>query len=281
MDIELAANSYGKSRVRLVRVTRHAEQHELKDIAVDIQLEGDFGAVHTHGDNRQVLATDTMKNTVYVLAAEKPVGEIEDFGRRLIIHFLAHNPQISQVRIHIAEQNWGRITVQGRPHPSAFIGAGNERRTTAVTGTRDTISLQSGLEGLLLLRTAGSAFAGYIKDPYTTLPETSDRIFCTVVKAQWSYAPGTVHFGECWNGVRSALLETFATHDSQSAQHTLYAMAEAALQSCGALSEIWLSLPNRHHVGFDLSRFDIPNRNEVFVPTDEPFGLIEATVRRK
>ena len=281
MDMELAANSYGKSRIRLVRVTRNAEQHEIKDIAVDIQLEGDFEAVHTRGDNSKVLATDTMKNTVYVLAGEKPVGEIEDFGQRLAGHFLAGNPQISQVRINISEQIWGRIPVQGQPHPSAFIGAGNERRTALLAGARGATSIHAGIEGLLVLRTAGSAFAGYIKDAYTTLPETSDRILSTIVKAQWSYAAAGLDFGRCWNGVRTALLETFATHASESAQHTLYSMAEAALKSCNEISEIRLSLPNKHHLIFDLSRFNIPNRNEVFVPTDEPFGLIEATVRRK
>ena len=281
MEIELAANSYGKSRVRLLRVTRDAEQHEIKDITVDIQLQGDFEAVHARGDNSRVLATDTMKNTVYVLAGEKPVGEIEDFGQRLAAHFLAGNPQISQAQIIILEQVWGRIPVQGLPHPSAFIGAGNERRSALVTGTRATTSIHAGIEGLLVLRTAGSAFAGYMKDAYTTLPETSDRILSTVVKAQWNYDAAGVNFGCCWQGVRTALLETFANHASESAQHTLYAMAEAALQSCSAISEIRLSLPNKHHMVFDLSRFAMPNRNEVFVPTDEPFGLIEATVRRK
>lgn len=280
-SFELAANNYGKSQVRLVRVTRHAQQHELKDISVDIQFEGDFDPVHTHGDNSKVLPTDTIKNTVYALAGQQPVGEIEDFAQRLSSHFFAGNPQLSQVRVQISERLWSRIPVDGRPHPSAFVEGSNERRTATVTATRKGNVIRSGLEGLLVLRTAGSGFSGYIKDAYTTLPETSDRIFATVVKADWSYLKLDIDFGKCWGCVRDALLKTFATHKSDSVQHTLYAMAQSALESCNQVSEIRLSMPNKHHLVFDLTRFGMENRNEVFVPTDEPYGLIEATVRRR
>ena len=280
MSFELVANNYGKSRVRLVRITRNTPQHEITDISVDIQFEGDFDAVHTKGDNSKVLPTDTMKNTVYALAAQQPVGEIEHFGARLVSHFLTHNSQISAVKVGISEHLWSRIISDNKAHPSAFISAGNERRTASVTGTRERTTVSAGIEGLLVLRTAGSAFAGYRKDAYTTLPETRDRIFATVLQAGWDYRVQDAGFGLCWTTVRTALLETFANHPSESVQHTLYAMAEAALEQCDQLSEIRISMPNKHHLAFDVSRFGIENRNEVFVPTDEPYGLIEATLRR-
>ena len=280
MSFELVANNYGKSRVRLVRVTRTGPQHDIKDISVDIQFEGDFDAVHTKGDNSKVLPTDTMKNTVYALAAQQPVGEIEHFGTRLASHFLANNAQVTAVKVHISEHLWSRIGAEARPHPTAFVSSGNERRTATVTGTRERTTMSAGIEGLLVLRTAGSAFDGYLKDPYTTLPETRDRIFATVVRADWDYGVEDASFGLCWRTVRGALLETFANHTSESVQHTLYAMAEAALERCDQLSEIRLSMPNKHHLAFDISRFGMENRNEVFVPTDEPYGLIEATLRR-
>lgn len=280
MGFELIANHYGKSRVRLVRVTRTGPQHDIKDISVDIQFEGDFDAVHTRGDNSKVLPTDTMKNTVYALAAQHPVGEIEHFGIRLVSHFLRDNPQVTAVRVNISEHLWSRIPAETKPHPTAFVSAGNERRTATVTGGRERTTVSAGIEDLLVLRTAGSAFDGYMRDSYTTLSETRDRIFATVVKAEWDYQVGDASFGLCWRTVREALLETFANHLSESVQHTLYAMAEAALDHCDQLSEIRLSMPNKHHIVFDVSRFGIENRNEIFVPTDEPYGLIEATLRR-
>ena len=281
MTFELTANSYGKSNVRLVRVIRNGQQHELKDVAVDIQFKGDFDAVYTHGDNSKVLPTDTIKNTVYALAGKQPVGEIEAFGRRLADHFFACNPQISEIHIAIGERLWSRIPVSGKPSPAAFVAGSQERRTATIVATRKGSSIQGGIEDLLVLRTAGSGFSGYIKDVYTTLPETNDRIFSTVVKAIWSYKSTTADFARCWSDVRSALLETFATHPSESVQHTMYAMAEAALQRCAEIADIHLTMPNKHHIPFDLSRLGLENRNEVFVSTDEPYGLIEASVRRK
>lgn len=280
MTFELVSNSYGKSSVRLVRVTRSGQQHELKDISVDIQFEGDFDAVHIAGDNSKVLPTDTMKNTVYALAGERPIGEIEDFALRLVSHFLKNNPQLSGVKTHISEHLWSRISVGSKPHPSAFVSNGEEGRTATVTGTREGNTIRAGIDGLLVLRTSDSAFEGYIKDSFTTLAETRDRIFATVVQAEWLYGVAEAAFGLCRTTIRDALLEKFATHKSQSVQHTLYAMAEAALESCEQISEIRLSMPNKHHISFDLNRFGMENRNEVFVPTDEPYGLIEATVRR-
>jgi urate oxidase len=281
MTIELTTNNYGKSGIRLVRVTRDGQQHDLKDIVVAIQFEGDFGAVHTHGDNSKVLPTDTMKNTVYALAGKQPVGEIEEFAQRLIAHFIAGNAQISRVRISVSERPWARIPVSGKPHASAFLAGSNERRIAEVSGDRKASTFHAGIDDLLVLRTAGSGFSGYIKDAYTTLPETNDRIFSTVVKARWRYSMGNIDFGGCFAVTRVALLETFASHKSESVQHTLYAMAESALQQCPQINEIHLSMPNKHHLVFDLARFGMENRNEVFVPTDEPYGLIEATVRRK
>ena len=280
MSCELASNSYGKSAVRLVRVTRTGPHHDVKDISVDIQFEGDFEAVHTAGDNSEVLPTDTMKNTVYALAARQPVGEIEEFAQRLVAHFLDRNRQVSEVQVRISEHAWSRIAVDQELHPTAFVSGGGERRTASVTGTRADIVISAGIDDLFVLRTAGSAFDGYIKDSYTTLPETRDRIFATVVKVNWLYGVSDANFGSCWKTIRDALLETFATHQSESVQHTLYAMAKAALKRCPEIREVTLSMPNKHHLPFDLSRFGMENRNEVFVPTDEPYGLISATVRR-
>jgi len=280
MGIKLSTSNYGKSRVRLVRITRGDEQHHLKDISVDIQFEGDFEDVHVHGDNRNVLPTDTMKNTVYALASQRPVAEIEEFGLRLTGHFLDNNPQARNVRVNLTERQWARILVEGRPHPWAFVAGRPDKRTAMVSGTHAGRSVQAGIEDLLVLKSNESAFEGYIQDRYTTLPETRDRIFATVVKANWSYGRQDVAFSRCWEGVRSVLLQTFAEHRSESVQHTLYAMAGAVLDSFGEIDAIRISMPNKHHLPVDLTPFGMENNNEVFVATDEPHGLIEAVVRR-
>ncbi len=280
MGIKLSTSNYGKSRVRLVRITRGQEAHHLKDISVDIQFEGDFEEAHTHGDNRKVLPTDTMKNTVYALAGMRPIGEIEEFGQRLTEHFLATNPQVKNVRVTMSERLWARIAVEGQPHPWAFVGGRPEKRTALVAATRAGHSTQAGIEDLLVLKSHESAFEGYLQDRYTTLKETRDRIFATVVKASWSYSRQDVAFGRCWEGVRGVLLQTFAEHPSESVQHTLFAMGGAVLDAFGTIEAIRLSMPNKHHLPVDLTPFGMENHNEVFVATDEPYGLIEAVVRR-
>lgn len=275
---QLAANRYGKSHVRLVKVRRASTPHELVDLTLDVQLEGAFESVYVAGDNRSILATDTMKNTVYALARQDPIAHVESFAMRLAEHFGA-KAGVSRARISALEQRWERITAGGRPHPHAFMQPGNEQWTTVVTREGGGSEVISGLTNLVVLKTTGSAFSGFPRDRYTTLPDTDDRILATSVAATWKYRRGTRDFGARAR-IRQRFIETFAEHDSRSVQHTLYAMAEAALDACDEVSEVTLTLPNRHHLLVDLSSFGLDNPNEIFVPTEEPFGLIEATVKR-
>lgn len=274
MPAKLIGNGYGKSAVRLVTVRRGPDVHELKDITVAIRLEGDFASAYTEGDNSQVLPTDTMKNTVYALAADHPVQEIEDFGLLLSDHFLHASPQAVSARIEMTEHLWDRLD------PHCFRRAGGETRTAAVTRTRDRVEVTAGIEDLVVMKTSKSAFEGFPRDRYTTLPETSDRLLATSVSATWRYARPDLPFGERWIEVRRRLLEAFVKHDSRSVQETLYAMGEAALETPD-VEEIHLVMPNIHHIPVDLSRFGLENRNEVFVATADPYGLIEATLRRE
>ncbi|HEV7591076.1 MAG TPA: urate oxidase [Longimicrobium sp.] len=280
MAARLGDNSYGKSRIRLVRVTREGERHDVSDLTVDVALDGRFDAVHLEGDNAAVLPTDTMRNTVYALAKQHPVEPVEAFGRVLVEHFLAACAEAEQVRIRIARHGWSRIGAGGQAHPHSFVRASGERRVAYVSGDRQEVRYEAGLEDVEVLKTTRSAFEGYIRDEYTTLPETKDRIFATVVSARWGYEREPEDFDATFERVRAALLETFAGHDSKSVQQTLFAMGAAALEAAPEVSEVRLSLPNRHHLLFDIARFGLENQNEVFVPTTEPYGLIEATVVR-
>lgn len=279
MAIRLGENNYGKQRVRILQVSRHPDRHDIKELTLGIRLEGDFESAHSKGDNRKVLPTDTMKNTVYALAKQKAIGSPEEFCVRLADHFLSRNPQVSRVRVEAAQTLWSRLSVQEKPHPHTFTSSSNEKRTSALAATRKEKTLQSGIEGLVVLKTTDSAFENFSKDEYTTLKEDRNRILSTSIRAAWFYRENAVEFDATWHGVRQTLLETFAGHDSESLQHTLYAMGEAVLRKFPGIREIHLSLPNKHYNLVDLSPFHLENPKEIFLPTDEPHGLIEATLR--
>ena len=269
---ELTWNRYGKSSVRLVKVRRSVDPHEIVDLTIDVSLEGAFDRVYTDGDNRGCLATDTMKNTVYAFAKADPIDHVEAFASRLVEYF-SEKPGVSLARIQAAEHPWRRL------HPHAFEHAGSEEWTTTVTWQADKTSVASGLRGLVVLKTTDSAFSGFPRDQYTTLAETRDRILATSITATWNYADGFQDFGKR-SDVRSALLDAFATHKSESVQQTLYVMGEAALAACDGIVDVQLALPNRHHLLVDLAPFGLENPNEIFVATEQPYGLIEARITR-
>jgi urate oxidase len=277
----LVHTAYGKSEVRLVQVARHGDRHDLRDLTVAIQFEGDYDASYTAGDNRGVLPTDTMKNTVYALAAGGPIASPETFGLELCRHFLDRNTRLGRVRVHLTEQPWARIATGARDHGQAFIRQGAETRTATITGERHATTVEAGLADLVILKSARSAFAGYLRDEYTSLAETRDRILATSLTATWRYREEEIAFGPAWRAIRGTLLETFAAHESESVQHTMYAMGHAVLEGHPEVVRIHLVMPNRHHLPVDLAPFGLENRNEIFVPTEQPHGLIEATLERE
>jgi urate oxidase len=280
MSIVLGPNNYGKSEVRLVKVTRGAERHDVREVHVDVALSGDLEDVHVKGDNTDVLATDTMRNTVYALAKDHPLEDVDDFGLALARHFLA-SPLTRRARVHLVEHPWRRIEVDGRGHEHCFQRAGGGVRVATVTASEDgEASVEAGLDDLFVLKTTQSGWEGFLRDRYTTLPETSDRIFATVVTAKWSYASPDVEFGRLWRGTRELILRTFTDHYSPSVQYTLYRMGRAVLEEHPEIERIHISMPNKHHLLYDLSRFGMDNDNEIFHASLEPYGLIEGTVER-
>ena len=283
--VRLHSHRYGKSRVRLMRVTRHQTHHDLDEWTIEVLLSGDFAEVFTAGDNTRILTTDTMKNTVYFLAGKSTAGSMEEFAGELIEYLLSRNPQVTGIEVNVHSHLWKRLTVDGQPYPTAFMKGSDERQTAAISRTRDGgSSIRSGFTEMTVLKTAQSGFAGYIKDELTTLPETTDRLFGTSVTAQWQYTHEALAEGIDFNKVRHHLrermIDTFARHDSLSVQQTLYAMAEAALEHTNAIDEVFMRLPNKHNLLVNLARFGLSNNNHIFVPTDEPHGTIEATLRR-
>jgi urate oxidase len=277
----LGNNRYGKSRVRLSRITRLNDRHEFNEWTVHVMLEGDFEASYTKADNSKVLPTDTMKNTVYSVARGSNAATIEAFAMELGDYFLTHNPQVSGVLIEIEERAWERMTIGGAPEPTTFKLGGPELQTVrAVRDQGREWSIRSGVDGLTILKTTKSAFTGYLVDKLTTLKPATDRILGTCATATWDYATASVDYAQARERIISALLQTFAAHDSMSVQHTLFDMGKAALEAAPEIARIHLSMPNLHHLLADLSRFEQDNPNHIFVPIDEPHGTIEATVER-
>ena len=279
--IVLGQNNYGKSEIRLLKVRRDAERQELWDLDVRVALEGDFEAAHTRGDNSQLLATDTMRNTVYALAKDHLTGSIEGFGLALVDHFLRAGPTVTSCRVEITQHRWDRIEVDGRPHEHSFVRGRGERRTEVSGDEGGSRSVEAGIGDVYVMKTTNSGFEGFSRDRFTTLPETDERILATIVTARWVYNTTTADFDYLWDGVLRKTLETFTDHYSPSVQNTLYRMGKAVLEEFPEVERIWYSFPNVHHVLYDLARFGIDNEGEIFHATRDPYGQIEGWVERR
>lgn len=277
--IELGANRYGKAAIRIVRVGRDETPHRLRDLTVAVALEGDFTAAHTDGDNANVVATDTMKNTAYAFAAEHLTGAIEAYATTLARHFL-DNDQVERATVNVREHAWHPIDVAGTPATDAFVRGGEGTRVATVAATRGEVAVEAGVEDLVVMKTTRSAFSGFPRDRYTTLAETDDRLMATKITAIWRYGSPEIDFDGTWSAVRNTLLEVFADHDSPSVQTSIWIMARAMLERHEEIDEVRMVLPNLHHWTVDLSAFGMTNDRLVYVATTEPHGLIEATVRR-
>ena len=284
MAIHLGANQYGKAESRVVRIYRDTPRHQIRDLNVSSALRGNFEDAHTTGDQRDVLPTDTQKNTAFAFAKEKGVGAIEDYALTLGGHFLDAAPAADGARIEVEEYAWERIPVDGEGHDHSFVRGGSGVRTTVVNvegrGSSRKSYVVSGIRDLVVLKSTGSEFHGFLKDKYTTLQETDDRILATSLVARWRYDHTDVDWDKSYDGIKRLLLEQFAKIHSLALQQTLYGMGEVVLDQHPEVAEIKFSAPNKHHFLVDLSPFGVDNPGEVFIAADRPYGLIEATVVR-
>lgn len=282
-NIILGPNQYGKAEVRVVKITRDSERHEIEDLSITSQLRGDFEAAHVKGDNSHVVATDTQKNTIYAFARDG-VGSPEAFLLRLGEHFTSSFEWVTGGRWEAESYSWDRIQAHGSEHNHAFVRNGQEVRTAVLVRDGAGIHLIAGLKDLTVLKSTQSGFVGYPKDKYTTLPETTDRILATEVSARWRFKSGTdfssLDFNTDYADIKALLLEGFAEKYSHALQQTLFDMGSKVLAARSEIDEIRFSMPNKHHFLVDLSPFGLDNPNEVFFAADRPYGLIEATVQR-
>jgi urate oxidase len=278
--MKLAGHRYGKARVRVLKVLRAKDQQSIKEISVAAMLEGDFESSYTAGDNTRVVPTDTIKNTINILARDQLGEEIELFALALGEHFLGEYQQVVTAMIDIDERDWRRMEIDRQPHPHAFRAGSDAKRFARVLCTRKSSLLASGVRDLIILKSTGSGFENYPKDKFTTLPETPDRVLASSLSATWTFSETPASYREENDSILSAMLKIFADSYSPSAQTTLFQMGSAALDACPEISRIELALPNKHYLLVDLSRFGLENKNDIFTPTDEPHGQIEAIVTR-
>ncbi|MFB2597605.1 factor-independent urate hydroxylase [Herbiconiux sp. P17] len=284
MSIVLGPHQYGKAENRIVRIYRDSPRHEIHDVNVSTALRGDFDAAHLRGDQGTVLPTDTQKQTAYSYAKEKGLVSIESYGLELARHFVDDVEPVSGARIEIEEFAWERVLVDGSEHDFTFVRKGQEIRTAAITvegsGDAQRSWVIGGFKDLVILKTTGSEFHGFLEDEYTLLQPTEDRIMATSLVAQWRFTTTDVDWEATYAGIKQIMVSTFATVHSLALQQTLYEMGKAVLEAYPFIAEMRMSAPNKHHFLYDLSPFGLTNDNEVFNADDRPYGLIQASVLR-
>ncbi|MGI8458272.1 MAG: factor-independent urate hydroxylase [Propionibacteriaceae bacterium] len=275
-EVILTANQYGKAEVRVVRVSRDTDRHDLIDLSVTSELRGDFESAHSEGNNEHVVPTDTQKNTIFAFARDE-ISAPETFLVKLADHFTSEFDWVSGGRWAAEEYGWSRIG----NHDHSFYRSAPETRTAVLVRDGDTNTLISGFYGLTVLKTTKSGFVGYPKDKYTTLAETEDRILATDIAVRWRYNTTELDFDATYEAVKTTMMEMFTEGHSKALQHTLYGMGNAVINEHDTIDEIKFSCPNKHHFLSDLSFCGLDNPNVVFYAADRPFGLIEATFARK
>jgi urate oxidase len=278
--MKLIQHNYGKAKMRVLKVFRAGKIHSLKELEVQVMLQGNFDASYTKADNRLVVATDSIKNTVNVFAKQKLGVETELFGIALGEHFLKTYKHVSCVEVSLTEHCWDRISVGGKPHAHSFLEKSAAKPFAKITAIKKQTMVESGIEDLFILKSTASGFENFLRDEFTTLPETSDRICATKLKATWTYTKKPKNYVKTNCKILDVMIGVFAKNFSSSVQVTLFQMGEAALKIAPEISKVHIAMPNKHCLLINLKPFGLENKNELFVPTDEPHGQIEGTVSR-
>ena len=280
MAIILGEQQYGKAESRVVRIYRDGPRHEIRDLNVSTAMRGPFDPAHLIGDQSNVLPTDTQKNTAFAFAKSHGIDSIEHYGLELARHFVRDVVPVNGARIEIEEFAWERAVVDGVPHDHTWMRAGRETRTAAVTVDATGEYVIGGFKDLIILKSTGSEFAGFLKDEYTTLQETKDRVMATSLVAKWRFASSDVDWNAVYPEVKAIMIREFATRQSRALQQTLWHMGSAVIEQIPSIVEVRLTAPNKHHFVVDLAPFGLNNHGEVFIAADRPYGLIEAQVLR-
>ena len=276
----LTTHSYGATQIRLLRVTRRGDRHDLRDLTISVTVEGEVADAFTKGDNEMLLPADSLRNTVNAIARDESLAEIEELGVALARHFMEHQPQFTRVRIELSEHPWTRLPVAGRAQGQAFTASNGERRTATVTSNGTQMSVTAGLQDFAIMKTSGAAFEGYLADQFTTLEAASDRVLAVSADATWTYLHDEITFGVFFQGVRQLLIEAFVRQPSRSAEHTAHAMADVVLSSYVDIGDVTVRLRQRSLPLVELTAFGLDNPHVLFRPEESPELTAEVTLSR-
>lgn len=272
----LIHNTYGKGRVRVMRVHREGDDNAVRELTVQTMLEGAFADSYTRADNHQVVATDTIKNLTNIVAREELTAPAELFAQKLAERFLDRYKHVTRATVITHETKWVRIA--GQAH--AFLLDANGKPYAQVRADRQGAEVTSGITDFTFMKSTQAGWVGYVMDDTTTLPETTDRIVATAMNATWTWNAPPADYDRTNAAILAGMLEEFATTYSYGVQDSLFRMAEAALAKVPELQSIHLACPNKHYLPINLAPFGLSADNLVFTPTDEPHGQIECTVGR-
>ena len=276
----LTASTYGKGRVRVMRLARDGDHHTPRELTLTVLMKGAFDAAWTSADNRACVATDSVKNIVNVTAAKNPTLDKEAFAQAVAAVFLDTYPQVEEISVEAKETRWLRHSIGGTPHGHTFTLDGNGFGYVKLVASRGKAAMQSGLRGFTFMKTTQSGWVDFVDDGYRTLRDTTDRIAATAMDATWSWAGVPADYTETNAKVLEILIAVFGTTYSYGVQDSMYRMGEAVLAAIPEIAEIGFAMPNKHYIPIDMAPFGLTNPGVVFLPTDEPHGQIEATIGR-
>ncbi len=293
----LQSSSYGKDNVKFLKVKKdpqNPKKHEVIEATVKVLLEGNFDVSYTDADNSPIVPTDTVKNTILILAKTTEVFPIERFAATIGAHFIKKYSHVSGVSVNVIQDRWVKYDVNGSLHDHSFIHQGPEKRITDLYYKRTgDYTLTSSIKDLTVLKSTGSQFYGYNVCDYTTLKPTTDRILSTDVDASWKFDSkklGPISgiaklaesglFDKTYQAARKITLDRFALENSASVQATMYNMSTEILKAVPEVESVSYQLPNKHYFLFDFEWKGLKNDNELFYPSPHPNGLIKCEVVR-
>ncbi|KAK3265316.1 hypothetical protein CYMTET_25992 [Cymbomonas tetramitiformis] len=253
VPVSLEHQVHGKERVRVARVWREGTVHHFVEWMVGVVLESDMEHAYLNGDNTGMTATDTMKNTCYIVAKRMEQRcSPEEYAIALATHLVTTYPKVTGTKITVQQSPWERVCVQGEAHCHGFAQSGSETRVAEVylaDGRKPVVC--SGFSGHKVLKTTQSGYEGYIHDQYTSLPDTRERMVATSVDAKWSYCADVQDYDAVYKRMLTSLDEAFFGAPrkgvySPSVQFTLFEMGKRAIASIAEVQTVTLTMPNIH-----------------------------------
>jgi urate oxidase len=261
----------------MLRIGRHGDRDDPRELTVGVVFEGDFAEAFQSG-RPETLPRSALARIVHASARDYGDAEIETFGLGLCDRLLAAHPRIVRLKVEIAERAWARLDAGGRPQGRAFTAGSPDANTVAVTSNGTQVSVVAGVADLSLMRTTGFSQAGDAQG--NGADDGLQRLLVGTLAARWTYTSGDVAFRPSRRGVRAALIDTFAWHESRSVEHVLYAMGEVVLASYEEIADVTLELQERVYSPTDLFTAGLENPEDLFVALDQPLGVTEVRVER-